>query len=249
MIFRLAVVASLPFPAQGFLPICLSLFPQAPLNGVPAEGFYWPIFLEGEEENPLGSMPIYGVAPDAVSIGPRATNLVETKDVSDKLDGCTIIQNVLSTEECENIIEITEKIGYSDFDAGKNTHGALTWVLDSEALLRPLFSRCKTSLPALIEGRQLAGLNQRCRFYRYDCNVHDTFRPHRDDSSPGSGFVDERGTHLCWDAHGDRASLLTFLLYLNDDFGGGETTFFPESSEEAVAVKPVQGSVIIFPQV
>jgi hypothetical protein len=37
-----------------------------------------------------------------------------------------------------------------------------------------------------------------------------------------------------WDVtSGTSASLLTFLLYLNDDFGGGETAFFPEASGAA----------------
>ena len=93
----------------------------------------------------------------------------------------------------------------------------------------------------------------------------------------GGGGVDTRT--MRWDASGGTtASLLTFLLYLNDDFAGGETTFFPtrtasalylasrggESKEERarrraegrtldppapIPVRPVQGSVLCFPQV
>ena len=66
----------------------------------------------------------------------------------------------------------------------------------------------------------LAGLNQRCRFYRYQANGVDTFKPHRDDSSPGSGFGRSQRV-MRWDAFGGRqTSLMTFLLYLNDDFEG-----------------------------
>ena len=60
---------------------------------------------------------------------------------------------------------------------------------------------------------------------------------------------------LRWDAFGgSRASLLSFLLYLNDDFDGGETTFFPPAggadaaADEVVSVRPRQGSVLCFPQ-
>lgn len=48
-----------------------------------------------------------------------------------------------------------------------------------------------------------------------------------------------------------QSSLFTFLIYLNDDFLGGETTFFVPSVKEGVInaypVKPVMGSVAVFP--
>jgi hypothetical protein len=44
---------------------------------------------------------------------------------------------------------------------------------------------------------------------------------------------------------------LTFLIYLNDDFAGGCTTFFLPSAEhgvlEARPVKPRTGTVCVFP--
>jgi len=61
-----------------------------------------------------------------------------------------------------------------------------------------------------------------------------------------------------WDNFGgERNSLLTYLLYLNDDFDGGETTFLPDMKDNPeagqdpgrrVPVRPRQGSVLIFPQ-
>ena len=48
-----------------------------------------------------------------------------------------------------------------------------------------------------------------------------------------------------------QSSLFTFLIYLNDDFRGGETTFFIPSVKEgtinAYPVKPIMGSVAVFP--
>ncbi len=48
-----------------------------------------------------------------------------------------------------------------------------------------------------------------------------------------------------------QSSLFTFLIYLNDDFRGGETTFFIPSVKEGVInaypVKPIMGSVAVFP--
>lgn len=48
-----------------------------------------------------------------------------------------------------------------------------------------------------------------------------------------------------------QSSLFTFLIYLNDEFEGGETTFFIPSVREGVMnaypVKPLMGSVAVFP--
>lgn len=52
-------------------------------------------------------------------------------------------------------------------------------------------------------------------------------------------------------AHARQSSLFTFLIYLNDDFKGGETTFFIPSIQEGVMnaypVQPMMGSVAVFP--
>jgi hypothetical protein len=48
-----------------------------------------------------------------------------------------------------------------------------------------------------------------------------------------------------------QSSLFTFLIYLNEEFEGGETTFFLPSVREGVMnaypVHPVIGSVAVFP--
>ena len=108
---------------------------------------------------------------------------------------------------------------------------------------------------ASLNSRQLAGLNQRVRLYKYENNDADEFKLHRDDSNPGADFgrnaeggVDR--TMMNWDHDGDRQSLFTFLLYLNDDFDGGETVLLhpASASDESTKVQPRQGSVLVFPQ-
>jgi hypothetical protein len=48
-----------------------------------------------------------------------------------------------------------------------------------------------------------------------------------------------------------QSSLFTFLIYLNDQFEGGETTFFMPSVREGIMnaypVKPVLGGIAMFP--
>jgi len=168
---------------------------------------------------------------------------------------CFLLHNVLSPSECEEMIRVLELIGYEDIKTGVlNNNAWVTWVLDEESVEKPLFERCKEYLPRLISGveagtlsaRLVSGLNPRSRFYRYLPNNYETFKSHRDDPNPGAGFVGPRS--FSWDLDGERASLLTFLLYLNDDFEGGETTFHLDDGTD-IPVRPTQGSVLVFPQV
>ena len=76
-------------------------------------------------------------------------------------------------------------------------------------------------MPPLVAGGAPVGLNQRWRLYKYGKN--DIFRMHTDGAWPGSA-LNEAGD-LVQDFFGDRFSQLTFLLYLDDDYEGGETTF------------------------
>lgn len=56
------------------------------------------------------------------------------------------------------------------------------------------------------------------------------------------------GTKQQFATHVDVGSLasckryLAFLFYLNDDFTGGETIFYPDTT-----IKPIKGSVVVFP--
>lgn len=54
------------------------------------------------------------------------------------------------------------------------------------------------------------------------------YRPHVDGAWPGSG-VDPETKEYVFDAYGDRWSRLTFLVYLNDGFEGGCTTYYTPS--------------------
>ena len=58
---------------------------------------------------------------------------------------------------------------------------------------------------------ELSGVNQAMRLNRYSGKKKEFFGPHRD-------------APFC--PNGDKRSLYTMLIYLNDDFGGGETKFY-----------------------
>ncbi len=81
----------------------------------------------------------------------------------------------------------------------------------------------------------------------------DSFPPFSDGAWPPSG-IDPLTDAYQYDASppgARQSSLFTFLIYLNDDFRGGETTFFIPSVKEGVInaypVRPVMGSVAVFP--
>eukprot|EP00878_Enallax_costatus_P017830 GHUV01018736.1.p1 GENE.GHUV01018736.1~~GHUV01018736.1.p1 ORF type:complete len:323 (+),score=112.08 GHUV01018736.1:63-1031(+) len=121
------------------------------------------------------------------------------------------------------------------------------WLVD-DSVLQPVFERVAQLLPQELGGGKLAGLNARWRLYRY--TPGNVYRPHIDGAWPGSG-LDTDGKYL-YDAFGDRWSRLTFLVYLNDDFEGGQTTYYTPSGEkvgclDARGVQPVQGNVMVFP--
>lgn len=80
----------------------------------------------------------------------------------------------------------------------------------------------------------LKGLNERFRFYRY--TQGQTFKVHFDGAF-------ERTKH--------EKSFLTLIFYLNDEFKGGETTFFHyrgslDNSPLRYQCTPKQGNALIF---
>lgn len=164
-------------------------------------------------------------------------------------------------------------------EAGLGGRAANFTLFAEDALLAALYERVKGLLPPEIGGGELAGLNARWRFYRYLPGA--VYRPHIDGAWPASGLRPHRGgeghkeqkqvpeqmeekeegvvrdgsgnrVEYVYDASGDRRSRLTFLLYLNEDFTGGCTTFFNASPAEvgvveARGVAPRCGSVLCFP--
>lgn len=98
-------------------------------------------------------------------------------------------------------------------------------MFDDAGLARRLFEAVQATLPSTWAGRVPCGANERFRGYRYRPGQY--FRSHHD----GCFVRDVR-----------ERSELTLMVYLNDDFGGGETAF--ESLDEVI--KPVAGTALLF---
>jgi len=82
-----------------------------------------------------------------------------------------------------------------------------------------LWEKVRYFVPAEIDGCLARGLSEHFRFYRYDPGQR--FKRHRDGSVDGPA--------------GQR-SKLTFLIYLNDGYEGGETAFVDCRYEDGVSI-------------
>jgi hypothetical protein len=170
------------------------------------------------------------------------------------LPGVFILKDVLSKQECTQIIAVAETIGFTpDIPIGGSAKDKTSilahnffWLCD-DTFLGYIYNRCQELLPQIIGDGAIAGLNSRWRVYRY--TPGSIYRPHMDGAWPGSGIT-LKGEYV-YDAYGDRWSKLTFLIRLNDNFKGGATTYFTPSVDvgylDALPICPLMGDVLVFP--
>lgn len=204
---------------------------------------------------------IWTSKPNTISI-PLSTPPVTAHPVPD-LPGATLLQNVLPEETCRAIIGAAETIGFTPDQAAAGSATALAsilahnfyWMAD-ETFSDALFERVSPFLPPTVAGLPLRSINRRYRCYRYVPGA--IYRPHVDGAWPPSGIITRPTSngspsreYVYDSASGRQYSRFTFLVYLNDEFEGGETTFFVARKEgeglEARAVRPRMGSVLVFP--
>ena len=137
----------------------------------------------------------------------------------------------LAPNECDALIQMSEAVGYRDAPINtpdgptiaKNIRNNERVMLDDPVRAAALWKRAKAFCPPFYKGYAVVGLNERLRFYRYD--VGQVFRWHADG---------------CYRLANGETSRLTFMVYLNDDFDGGETLF------EQVTIEPEKGLALIF---
>lgn len=171
------------------------------------------------------------------------------------IPGAYQLHQVLAPDECRRLVELTEMLGYLE-DAAvslprriRHNHNVV-WVTDSEtdALIWQRVAHLANRNPELYGHKSPVGLNARFRFYRYE--EGDYFDFHTDGSWPGSRVIDGE---LVTNAYPDRHSLMTFLIFLNDDFSGGATRFRVPlgggrgDPHRDVDVRTPMGGVLCFP--
>ena len=141
------------------------------------------------------------------------------------------IQNLWSPATCQQFIQKSERAGFEK--ALVNTidgpvkmedfrnNDRLFW--EDEDLAEQIWQEIEAFVPCDLGEYQAIGLNELFRFYRYD--VNQQFNWHYD--APYQRNQNEQ-------------SFYTFMIYLNEDFEGGETAF------HGLKVAPKIGDGLLF---
>jgi predicted 2-oxoglutarate/Fe(II)-dependent dioxygenase YbiX len=152
-------------------------------------------------------------------------------------DRIFVIHGFLTAEECASFVARSEQAGYeaatittaAGFVMSKEVRDNARLIVDDASLAADWWLRARPFLPQRMKEWRAVGFNERFRFYRYDSG--QKFAPHFD------GYF-RRGNV--------EQSQLTFMVYLNADFTGGETKFYDEDRELHVTVRPECGMALGF---
>jgi predicted 2-oxoglutarate/Fe(II)-dependent dioxygenase YbiX len=151
-----------------------------------------------------------------------------------------VVEKFYSPRECADAIALSEQLGYEDAlltspsglvrraDIRNNERV----IVDDADLAVKLWERIADFVPPEQEGFRAVGVNERFRFYRYD---------------PGQQF-DWHHDHP-FERDDGAVSFWTFMIYLNEGFDGGETSFNDSYSDEPFdefQVVPETGKALFF---
>ncbi|MHB2021393.1 MAG: prolyl hydroxylase family protein [Candidatus Xenobia bacterium] len=148
-----------------------------------------------------------------------------------------VVRNFLSPQECDQFIQQSETMGYQAApittadgplmapDVRNNTRV----MIDDAVLAERMWQRLEPYVPEGLLEWDVVGVNERFRFYRYD--RQQRFARHYDGSYARS--------------HRER-SLITFMIYLNEGFEGGHTSFYTDLGELRFRVRPERGAALLF---
>lgn len=144
------------------------------------------------------------------------------------------IRDVLSPAECLDLIQRIESLQpeiatintASGTRVDRRVRNNDRVIFEDWSLAEMLFDRIRSKAPPEIHGMTLIGANEKFRCYRYNPGMR--FAPHAD-----GAFV----------RNDNEQSFYSFLVYLNDGFEGGATTFI---TEPEVAIRPETGMGLLF---
>jgi len=143
------------------------------------------------------------------------------------------VDGVLGAEECGHLIRATSDAGFDEapittaagFVMRKDIRNNTRVMFDDHALAAELFRRVAPAVPQQLCGMRPVGANERFRCYRYEPGQR--FAPHYD-----GAFVRSEAER----------SLMTLMVYLNEDFTGGATVFH----DFDITVVPRTGLALLF---
>ena len=166
------------------------------------------------------------------------------------------LRGVLSFEECQEFIEQAERFGLRDCGYSHNIRKSDRIAAKSTAVANVLFERIRPYLEDCVDLRPQAALPRgvdpklpQCQWYPVGLN--ECFRLCR--YEPGGFFKPHYD--YGFDRSPNERSIKTFMIYLNNDFSGGDTNFYNSKQrhyEEADAknieysFRPKAGDALIF---
>lgn len=129
------------------------------------------------------------------------------------------LSNLLNSQECQKIIQASQKLGFQQaglaigqdvYRTNEKARNNKRVLFEDKLLAQQLWARIAHLVDPKFNNHFAHGLNWRFRIYEYE--VGGIFAPHVDErmTLPGEGLT----------------TFFTFMIYLNDNLEGGETTFF-----------------------
>ncbi len=197
------------------------------------------------------SSPIYALENTPSFLDFSQSSSIPTSKVDIDLNDILAfsIDNVITQDEADLLISLTESLGYRDDAPGIQTppgmrqNKTVHWVAN-ESLLSAIYTRIKDFLPEYIDGKRLSPvLSHRINFYKYQ--EGDVFNRHIDGGWPGYGLNEDQTSMVQWEG---MQSELTMLLYLNgieDGIKGGSTKLYSKTGE-AIEIQPTKGKSLFF---
>lgn len=157
-------------------------------------------------------------------------------------EGIYTIPDVMAAEECRELIARAEAIGFSAASVKTSTgERMMTNIRNNDRvnlhdveLATTMWQRVSRLLPVLDSCKPVS-VDPNLRFYRYDPGQQ--FKRHKDGS-----VTNDLG----------EVSKLSYLIYLNDDYEGGSTTFLDFRDVDGVrekrefVISPTAGSALLF---
>jgi prolyl 4-hydroxylase len=138
-----------------------------------------------------------------------------------------VFDNIFSEEECKDLIKHFDSNKTKFIDRGIAEYYRLEEDLPEMANI--LWNKVKNELPEYYSNKKLLYLNTYFRYAKYEHGME--FGLHKDG--------------LNQDKNGNR-TILTFNIFLNDEFTGGETDFFDDNGNLLLSAKPKPGRSVIF---
>lgn len=155
-------------------------------------------------------------------------------------DDVFVVHELMTPTECDELIALSESHGFDD--APISTVGGPVMapeirnnervMIDDENAADRLWQLAREFVPNELEERSAVGVNERLRFYRY--TKGQTFNWHMD-----GHYQRENG----------QLSFLTYMIYLNEAFTGGETVFLCKGANGnpfELPVRPATGMALFF---